>query len=1224
MKKTLLTRIAILWMVMVTQTAMATDYTTFLTTGRGFTEVTSIDDIIADANYYYILAPEETHELIVGIGKYESKPGWASEESKALRYHSAATDPVLDLTNFFTIEKSGSHIGLRNVVYNTDLFQTHDNAGYMYVNTFTDKTLDEWSYLTPTYQEGYWLFESGHYPVSSGNWACGYLGPWNNVVKEGEAIALNRRNTQGDEAGHYRLFRIARRDLYLNTARGFTEVTSTDDILTGADHCYLLASAENTNLIVGVGRYEEKPDWASEDTKALHYRSLLSDPALTLSNFFTIEKSGQYIGLRNLVYDTDLFQTHDNAGYMYVNTFTDKTLDDWSYLTPTYQNGYWLFENGKYPMSSDNWACGYLGPWNKVVKEGEPIALNRRNTSDDEAGHYRLFHISRADLMTLRQLLAVASDIAPVNMTANLVNPSFETGDETGWTLIGKDVNGNDEFKTRAYNMSGRDGNYLMNAYQWWATNLSIKQIATEIPAGIYELTAVVASWEGRTVKLTANNAKSTATGIDDGTGVPIALTLTVDNKQRLIIEAGSTTDWWTEGRTLTYNDTQCFFKIDDLQLKCKGFFLNAVAAQLPNDPTTLLLPDQWYYYDAPYNTQYQLIGQIDGMVYSTDGATVLSNVTSSLAARELTLGGRVFFKTTRSDATLSIVSKRAIQEGTFTAVALNVDGLPKEINYGIGKYALNPDGPGADGTLKISQYLASKNYDFIGCSEDFNYNGSLMESLKDNYSCGTIRNTLSLGDLDYGDLIQGKVHVDTDGLNLIWKFNKVSATNESWTSWSDTESTDGNQYVEKGYRHYDMQLDGGPAIDVFILHMDAGDTNATWSRESQWRQLAEAINNSDHNRAKLIIGDTNSRYTREDVITNFIDRLSSDFTMGDVWVDFYRDGIYPTKDMDNLTDQTNPTNYSKYEIVDKIIYINPKAANTVHLVPQTFCIEQDYTYDYVDHNNNTTPLGDHRPVVVTFKYQLSGDVTPTAVTLLDDDDNTTIINNTINVLSNVTLQDRTLYRDNSWNTLCLPFNAEKTGDFADATLMELDTEGIYDGKQTGFDASNGILYLFFKNATSITAGKPYIVKWASGGDFTPTFNGVTITSASPDATVKSSDNKVQFLGSYSPVALTPNDKTNLFIGADNTLYYPDAANNDDGKFYINAFRAYFHIDDAAGVRSFVLNLDDEESTEIRGVNCSNNSTDRTDWYTLDGRKLLGKPTTKGLYIANGKKIAIP
>ena len=28
-------------------------------------------------------------------------------------------------------------------------------------------------------------------------------------------------------------------------------------------------------------------------------------------------------------------------------------------------------------------------------------------------------------------------------------------------------------------------------------------------------------------------------------------------------------------------------------------------------------------------------------------------------------------------------------------------------------------------------------------------------------------------------------------------------------------------------------------------------------------------------------------------------------------------------------------------------------------------------------------------------------------------------------------------------------------------------------------------------------------------------------------------------------------------------------------------------------------------------------------WYTLDGRCLIGKPTAKGLYIVNGKKVVI-
>ena len=182
--------------------------------------------------------------------------------------------------------------------------------------------------------------------------------------------------------------------------------------------------------------------------------------------------------------------------------------------------------------------------------------------------------------------------------------------------------------------------------------------------------------------------------------------------------------------------------------------------------------------------------------------------------------------------------------EGTFTAVALNVDGLPNTV----ATIKLNEDGPGSEGTKVISQYLAAKGYDLIGCSEDFNYNGSLMEALNGSYSCGTVRKTLSISGL------LGGLPFDTDGLNLRWKNERMSVTNESWTRWNQTTSTDGNQYIKKGYRHYDVLIDGTALIDVYILHMDAGDAVA--SRESQWAQLCDAINAGDLSRPKLIIGD--------------------------------------------------------------------------------------------------------------------------------------------------------------------------------------------------------------------------------------------------------------------------------------------------------------------------------------------------------------------------------
>lgn len=746
---------------------------------------------------------------------------------------------------------------------------------------------------------------------------------------------------------------------FLNSGRGFTEVKSTDAIIASADYYYILAPAESNEFIVGVGRYEDKPDWASEESKALRYKSADTDPVLDLTNFFTIEKSGNYIGLRNVIYNTDMFQTHDGKGYMYVNTYTDKNFDEWSYLIPTFQNGYWLFENGKYPMSSNAQWKGYMGSWTPGrLADNEPIALNRLNTNDDPAGHYRLFRIAKDDLKNIKYAsLLTATSENPVDATWLITNPSFETGDETGWTLNNKE-NGNNEFKTRDYGMSNKDGLFLMNGYQWWAPALNVSQ-TVDVPRGTYTLSGIMATWTGREVTLSGNAVSQTATGQGDGTGITLSLDVTVDMAGKLTIRGGSTAEWWNSGHE---GETQTFFKLDNVQLKCK----HVDDLPLPNDFKTVLQPNLWYYYDVPFPSEYWVNGNISNIIYTTNQNEVLSNsgTPQTFSSHKMIFNkGRIYFKTTSNDATLRIEPYREVEElGEFTAVALNVDGLPQKIFT----YELNPDGPGSDGTKKISQYLASKGYDFIGCSEDFNYHGSLISSLQNDYSWGSEGATLSVSGITLDMLLNG-FRFDTDGLNLLWKISTTSANEKSCIQWDSSQSGEGNQFVKKGYRHYEM-TNGGQTFDVFILHMDAGGEDYANSREGQWRQLAAAINNTSLSRPKLIIGDTNSRWTREDMKTNFMDQLNSNLTASDVWVEFYRDGVYPTTDMGDLTNQSDPTNYTNYEIVDKIIYINPKGANTLQLVPQSFKIEQDYTYDYVDHDGNTNSLGDHKPVVVTFK----------------------------------------------------------------------------------------------------------------------------------------------------------------------------------------------------------------------------------------------------------------
>ena len=55
-------------------------------------------------------------------------------------------------------------------------------------------------------------------------------------------------------------------------------------------------------------------------------------------------------------------------------------------------------------------------------------------------------------------------------------------------------------------------------------------------------------------------------------------------------------------------------------------------------------------------------------------------------------------------------------------------------------------------------------------------------------------------------------------------------------------------------------------------------------------------------------------------------------------------------------------------------------------------------------------------------------------------------------------------------------------------------------------------------------------------------------------------------------------------------------------------------------MRAFVLNLEDDEATGILEVSADSNQKKDDAWYSLDGVRLSGKPTQRGLYIHNGRK----
>ncbi len=271
-----------------------------------------------------------------------------------------------------------------------------------------------------------------------------------------------------------------------------------------------------------------------------------------------------------------------------------------------------------------------------------------------------------------------------------------------------------------------------------------------------------------------------------------------------------------------------------------------------------------------------------------------------------------------------------------------------------------------------------------------------------------------------------------------------------------------------------------------------------------------------------------------------------------------------------------------------------------------------------------------------------------TNLSLYDNASNATLLRDTDGKQLNVTLSGRTLFKDGNWNTLCLPFDLKNDGFYdliGNGTLMELDIERTYDANgnddadgtyKTGFDPATGTLSLYFKDATEIKAGTPYIIKWPkpSGYDDHESdydisnreFQDVIINNSDETLirqTVESEDKHVQFIGTFSPVTLDGGDKSNLFLGADNTLHWPSADN-----YAIRSFRAYFHVD-GGNVSAIKLYFGEDEN-ETTGVVSIDNSQLTIDnwagaWYDLQGCRVANgqKPKAKGLYIVNGKKRVI-
>ena len=240
---------------------------------------------------------------------------------------------------------------------------------------------------------------------------------------------------------------------------------------------------------------------------------------------------------------------------------------------------------------------------------------------------------------------------------------------------------------------------------------------------------------------------------------------------------------------------------------------------------------------------------------------------------------------------------------------------------------------------------------------------------------------------------------------------------------------------------------------------------------------------------------------------------------------------------------------------------------------------------------------------------------------LYDDSDNTAVLETYVasGKTTHVQLVNRTFYKDNSWTTLCLPFDVDNLNGtpLEGATIMELNTIS-----NNGFDNATGTLYLSFKTVTAIESGKPYIVKWGGGDNIeNPVFENVVITNYEPIVVTSETFelNTINMIGCYAPMYVFAGDQSIMFMGTDNdnVVYCPTE------DFVLNSFYAYFEIPSLQGeetsVQDCVIDFDSVGIQEIK----NDDLRYLEGWYNILGVKLYKKPTERGVYINNGKKVII-
>ena len=428
---------------------------------------TEIHELPADVNnYFYSFYSNEEDGL--GLKLANGTAGMQGADHKTMQY-AGSMNPNKDKNALWTLAKdSGGHIQNTSPMFPEYMMQTEWGASYFYrtnnngsATAINNESIYDWGYILPTYTDAShgWTIENGKYTGNYlGNWEEGH--PETRNPKVGDDVAFNK-NAAGRDI--YEIFSIPRGRYMANDVAGKSSEQDISYIITNAD-ATRRTTIGWTQTMAGGFQVQNNTAFGSKD-----------------GEFYFEAYDGQTLS------DRQIYQEYTEVpdGYYTIKVKTNVSA-----------GGAFLFLNGEQvPLMQKDATTGVVTLTARIssgtLRFG--IKLKKCETNWVAFDQVRLYYNTQKD----------ESD-------TYLWNPSFELsntskGHMMGWTTPNaSNLAGQTETRNNDH-LTGKHGDWYFNTYDTGNKTLDLKTTTkVKLPAGVYQLTAQLCTYNGHSVVMQA------------------------------------------------------------------------------------------------------------------------------------------------------------------------------------------------------------------------------------------------------------------------------------------------------------------------------------------------------------------------------------------------------------------------------------------------------------------------------------------------------------------------------------------------------------------------------------------------------------------------------------------------------------------------------------------------------------------------------------------------